>query len=70
MDKHTVIYELTMTFVEFGMEEELAYELAVKSEELIEQGILEIEEKICKLLVNRGVQQVKEGEQNGGIKKI
>ena len=56
--------------MEFGLDEEMAYELAVKSEEMIEQGILEIEEKICKLLVNRGVQQVKEGEQNGGIKKI
>lgn len=70
MDKHTVIYNLTIAFVKFGLDEEMAYELAVKCEELIEQGILEIEEKICKLLENRGVQKVKDGEQNGGIKKI
>ena len=70
MDKHTVIYNLTIAFVEFGLDEEMAYELAVKSEEMIEQGILEIEEKICKLLVNRGVQQVKEGEQNGKCEEI
>ena len=70
MDKHTVIYNLTIAFVEFGLDEEMAYELAVKSEEMIEQGILEIEEKICKLLENRDVKKTKEGEQNGGIKKI
>lgn len=65
MDKHTTIYNLTVIFMKYGIDEENAYELAVKSEELIEQGILETVEKICQLLDYRDVKKAKDGEPNG-----
>lgn len=65
MDKHTITYNLTMKFLEYGIDEEKAYELAVKSEEIMEQGISEILEKINELLDYRDVKKAKDGEQNG-----
>lgn len=65
MDKHTTIYNLTMRFIEYGIDEEKAYVLAVKSEEIIEQGILETVEKICQLIDYRDVKKAKECEPNG-----
>ena len=70
MDKHTTIYNLTMKFIEYGIDEEKAYELAVKSEEIMEQGILETVEKINQLLDYIVVKKTKDGEQNGWFKKI
>ena len=63
MDKHTTIYNLTVIFMKYGIDEENAYELAVKSEEIIEQGILDAAEKISELVACRVVK--KECEQNG-----
>ena len=65
MDKHTTIYNLTIIFMKYGIDEEKAYELAVKSEEIIEEGILEVTEKISQLVVHRVVKKAKECEQNG-----
>jgi len=65
MDKHTITYNLTMKFLEYGIDEGKAYELAVKSEEIMEQGISEILEKINELLDCRDVKKAKDGEQNG-----
>ena len=70
MDKHTTIYNLTMKFIEYGIDEEKAYELAVKSEEIMEQGILETVEKINQLLDYIEVKKTKDREQNGRFKKI
>ena len=65
MDKHTTIYNLTIIFMKYGIDEEKAYELAVKSEEIMEQGILETVEKINQLLDYIEVKKTKDGEQNG-----
>ena len=63
MDKHTTIYNLTILFMKYGIDEEQAYKIAVKSEEIIEQGILETVEKISQLIDYRDVK--KECEPNG-----
>ena len=65
MDKHTTIYNLTIIFMKYGIDEEKAYELAVKSEEIIEEGILEVTEKISQVVVHRVVKKAKECEPNG-----
>ena len=65
MDKHTTIYNLTILFIKYGIDEEQAYDMAVKSEEIIEQGILEVTEKISQLVACRVVKKAKECESNG-----
>ena len=65
MDKHTTIYNLAIIFMKYGIDEEKAYELAVKSEEIMEQGILEVVEKVSQLIDYSDVKKAKECESNG-----
>lgn len=65
MDKHTTIYNLTIMFMKYDIDEEQAYEMAVKSEKIIEQGFLEVAEKIGELVACEVVKKAKECEPNG-----
>lgn len=55
MDKHTMQYNLAIRFIDIGIDEKMACELAVEVEEMAHRGAIEIAEKICAYLEDKGV---------------
>ena len=65
MDKHMMQYNLAIKFIELGIDEKRACELAVGVEEMVDRGAIEVAEKICTYLEEKGVFKGKGDVDNG-----
>lgn len=65
MDKHTMQYNLAIRFIELGVDEKKACELAVEVEEMADRGAIEVAEKICAYLEEKEVFEKKGDIDNG-----